>query len=429
MDLRNWEFFIDNGNPVVGATVNVRAATLSHPNTGTVLATTTTDANGMWVVTGLTPTPKDIEVIWGNLSQYHKWYKGQTQHNVEVVFSGPSDTGRRKNRLINGDFPLWQRGTNSPTTTDNAYGPDQWRLLTETSATGHTLGWEVSDVPLGGSHYAAKLGIGATANKKGGLFQPLPGSDIYDLRGQTASLSFWLKASDARIGDVRASVVQWTGTENAISADPINVWGSAGTVPTYTGSWSNAATPTNLNPITSWMQYRIEGVPISASATNLAAFIWIEDQSTNTADYILLTDVQLEKGSYASDFDRRPVTQELTRAQAYFETTYPTTPAVFPVPNTYPSVLIFNGASIGAGQYYGQYSWKVKKFSAPSVTYYSYAGTAGRSGNNVGADYAASSAIATTISEWGADLQNNSGGALTVTANIVLLNYVASAVL
>jgi hypothetical protein len=105
MDLRNWEFYIDNGNPVVGATVKVRDAILSHPNTGTVLSSTTTDANGMWAVTSLTDTPKDVEVIWGNVSQFHKWYKGMTRHDVSAVFQADSVIGVRAARSTNQSFP------------------------------------------------------------------------------------------------------------------------------------------------------------------------------------------------------------------------------------------------------------------------------------------------------------------------------------
>lgn len=85
MQLQNYEFF-DNGNPVVGAAVYVRDATVGHPNTGTVLASGVTDANGLWSIAGLTDSPKDVEVVWGSVSQYHKWYKGYTLHGVYDVF-------------------------------------------------------------------------------------------------------------------------------------------------------------------------------------------------------------------------------------------------------------------------------------------------------------------------------------------------------
>jgi hypothetical protein len=213
------------------------------------------------------------------------------------------DPVQRRNRIINGGFRVWQRGTAAPTTADNAYGPDRWRVLTETTTTGFTINKETSDLPAGGSRGAAKLAIGASNNTKNGLWTILEGADIWDLRGQTVSLQFKMKASDARIGDVRAAVVNWTGTEDAVSADPISAWGAAGTVPTYIAGYANANTPANLSPTTSWATYKIEGVSISASATNLAVFVWIDDKTTTAGDYLLVTDVQLEKGAICTDVE------------------------------------------------------------------------------------------------------------------------------
>jgi hypothetical protein len=85
MEIRNWEFY-ESGEPLVGATVKVRDAVLTHPNAGTILASTTTDINGAWAFTGLTDTAKDVEVIWGSTSQYHRWYKGMTRHTTGTIF-------------------------------------------------------------------------------------------------------------------------------------------------------------------------------------------------------------------------------------------------------------------------------------------------------------------------------------------------------
>jgi len=227
-----------------------------------------------------------------------------------------------KNRLINGSFALWQRGTSAPTTADNAYAADRWRALTETTATGFTIARETTDVPSGGSRRACKLSIGASNNTKNGLFQPIEGINCWDLRGGVASLQLKLKVSDARIGDVRAAIVQWTGAEDAVSADPISVWGAAATVPTYTGSWANANTPANLGPTTSWATYRIENVAISASATNLAVFVWIDDKTTTAGDYLLVADAQLEEGAFCTDFERLLLTTEELLAMRYFEKSY-----------------------------------------------------------------------------------------------------------
>jgi hypothetical protein len=288
------------------------------------------------------------------------------------------DSVQRRNRLLNGDFRVWQRGTAAPTTADNAYGPDRWRVLTETTTTGFTINKETSDLPTGGSRGAAKLAIGASNNTKNGLWTILEGADIWDLRGQTASLQFKMKASDARIGDVRAVVVNWTGTEDAVAADPISVWGAAGTVPTYIAGYANANAPANLSPTTSWATYKIEGVSISASATNLAVFVWIDDKTTTAGDYLLVTDVQLEKGAICTDLERRHVAEDLTLCQRYCCKSYDL--ATAPGTATAVGQIHLNGDQVGnvANRSVAiPVRFPSRMRVAPAVTVYDVAGTSG----------------------------------------------------
>lgn len=163
MDLRNWETYIDSGAALIGASVYARDAVLTHPNTGTVVASTVTDSNGVWAFTGLTNTPKDIEVVWGNTSQYHKWYKGMTRHDVATIFFSEAPV------LPAGSIPtaalaanaVTQVGsatgvTSSPTTTSNSYVdlPDMSVTLTTTGGdllaffTGTFLDSAVANVAL-----------------------------------------------------------------------------------------------------------------------------------------------------------------------------------------------------------------------------------------------------------------------------------------
>lgn len=223
----------------------------------------------------------------------------------------------RKNRIINGSMVVNQRP--SMPSTDNSYTVDRWRMLLG-AASVCTPSQETSDTPAGGSHRALKLAATATNNNKFGAFSPLEGMDIYDLRGQVVSLSFWAKVSNARIGDVRAAVLQNTGTEDSISATPITTWGNEGAgITTYSGSWAQANTPANLSVTTSWVRYYIENITISASANNLGVFIWSDDKTTTSGDYLLITDVQLEKGAVCTDVDRRPLQHETELCKRYHE--------------------------------------------------------------------------------------------------------------
>jgi hypothetical protein len=132
MQLRNWELF-DTNLPVIGATVNVRDAILAHPNTGTVVASTTTDSNGMWAVTGLTDTPKDVEVIWGNVGQYHKWYKGYTQHDIDLIFFTAGSIIKRQLNYVNATDIANNASISATTWTD--MGPSQTFTVDDAGST------------------------------------------------------------------------------------------------------------------------------------------------------------------------------------------------------------------------------------------------------------------------------------------------------
>lgn len=231
----------------------------------------------------------------------------------------------RRNKLVNGGFRVQQRATLP--TADNSYALDRWRLLAETTSTGAVISQETTDVPSGGSRAACKLAVGASNNTMSGIFQPIEGADIWDLRGQTANLQATLKVSNARIGSIRMAVLQWTGTEDSVSADPINgggAWPAAGTNPTLTTNWAYANTPAGastgaITPTTSYVTYKVEGISLSASMTNAAVLIWIDDKTTTAGDYLLVTDVELARGTYCTQIERRPLVEEDRLCKWWYE--------------------------------------------------------------------------------------------------------------
>lgn len=100
MWLRNWEHNATSGLPIAGATVEARAASLVSPNTGPVVASTTTDVNGMWEFTSLADSAHDIKITYtGNVW----WHKGLTKHNVDAIFY-TTPTPNTDNFLRNAGF-------------------------------------------------------------------------------------------------------------------------------------------------------------------------------------------------------------------------------------------------------------------------------------------------------------------------------------
>ena len=220
----------------------------------------------------------------------------------------------RKNRVINGCMRVKQRTTLG--TTDDSYTLDRWNLLIEDTAA-WAVTQETSDVPTDGSKYALKLTADGT-DDKGGVATYLEYRDVADLRGKTVSLQAKLKVSNARIGDVRMAVLEWTGTADSVTSDVVSSWGSAGTNPTLAASWAYLGTPSNLSVTTSWATYRLEGLTVGASANNLAVFIWVDDESNDSGDHLLITDVQLEEGPTCSGIERRLIAQERHLCRRYY---------------------------------------------------------------------------------------------------------------
>ena len=228
-----------------------------------------------------------------------------------------------RNTIINGGFRVAQRGTTfdattTPVNNDDTYLLDRWVLLSDgNDAVDVTQ--ETTTVPTG-AYAAIRLDV-ETGNVKFGLLQILETRDAAALIGGTASLSFKARRTGTSIDHLRAGVLAWDSTADTVTSDVASAWGAAGTNPTLVANWTFENTPVNLATLTTAFQtFRIENISIdTASTTNVAVFIWIDDVTTTVGDFLYIADVQLELGPVATAFETRLFSDELARAQRYFE--------------------------------------------------------------------------------------------------------------
>lgn len=225
----------------------------------------------------------------------------------------------RKNRVVNGDMRIKQRATLG--STDDTYTLDRHIVLME-AANACVVTQETSDVPSDGSKRAMKLTVGSGNNNKFGDLTLLEFADIADLRGKVVSIQLKLKAT-AGLSDVRVALIEWASTADSVTSDVISSWGSAGTNPTLATNWAYCSgyTSVSLAPTTSWATYKVEGqYTVGASANNLGLFVWCDDKTTTqTTDYFLLTDVQLEEGPVCTNVERRPRASELALCEYWLQ--------------------------------------------------------------------------------------------------------------
>ena len=226
-----------------------------------------------------------------------------------------------KNVIINGNFDIWQRGTSSSVTT---YLADRWKsggtgstkLITrESFAVGQTV------VPNNPKYYARTVisVAGSAAGDNVNIHQRI--ENVSTFAGETITLSFWAKADSNKT--IVAEFTQYFGTGGSPSAPNFNV--------------ANIS----INLTTSWVQYtldvdvnNISGLTVGTDGNDyLRIMFWFAagttyDARTNSLGHQTgtfdIAQVQLEKGSYATNFELRSESKELALCQRYFEKTYNT---------------------------------------------------------------------------------------------------------
>jgi hypothetical protein len=226
-----------------------------------------------------------------------------------------------RNALINGDFSVAQRGTSFTSTSsannDDTYTLDRWYILSDGNDA-IDVTQETSVVPTN-ELTAIALDV-ETINKKFGIAQIIEQKNCVGLIGNTVTLSFKAKVSSVtKLDNVKCAIVAWSGTADTVTSDIISAWGAEGTNPTLIANATYENTPANLSVTTSYATYSVSAAVDTASTKNIIVFIWSDVTDTTLGDFLYITDVQLEKGSAASDFEFLPIDVDLQRCQRYFE--------------------------------------------------------------------------------------------------------------
>jgi hypothetical protein len=249
----------------------------------------------------------------------------------EGKFNSNSTFGLR-NRIFNGDMRIAQRGTSFAGLTDGGskYTIDRWRWNESgTSTAVQTVSQEAS-APTGFVNSlkvettTAQSPLNATNSYR--MFQVIEGNNISDLAWGTAgakpiTISFWVRSSIT--GTFGGSITNTTGDRYYVYSYSIaaaNTWeyktitvagDTSGTWLTDNGvglflNFSFGTGSTYLTTPGSWGSTRVDA---PTGQVNVAGTL-------NATFYI--TGVQLEAGSVATPFERRPFGTELALCQRYY---------------------------------------------------------------------------------------------------------------
>jgi hypothetical protein len=253
----------------------------------------------------------------------------------KVPFSGISNSVNFRNIVINGDMQIAQRSTSVASITTSGYYTCD-RFNTELSSLGTWTQSQSTDVPSGyGFANSLKLDC-TTANASpsaGSLLviqQRFEGQNLQYLKKGTANAvsltaSFWVKST--KTGTFIISLYDADNTRSiskSYTVSASNTW-EFKTV-TFAGDTTGALDKDNANSLALWFwlgsgtTYTSGTLQTSwGSNTNANLAVGQVNCADSTSNDFLITGVQLEAGTSASDFEFLPYDVSLGRCQRYFE--------------------------------------------------------------------------------------------------------------
>jgi len=283
----------------------VRIATLGGPITGSTGVFT-------GAVSGTTFTGNVTGNVTGNISGATGTFTG----NVQMTSANGGQLAGLRNKIINGNMGIFQRGTTA-VTTNGTYGPaDRWESGFVGGSFSTTQGSFVSGDTLydtGGAQFYTQIVVTSPGTGAGNyVFISQKIEDVRLLAGQTVTVSFWAKVA--------------SGT-SSIGVNLQQNFGTGGSA-TVTGTGQAQALTTT------WTQYSktftlpsINGKTVGTATTHFTQLVlWLDAGSTYNTESgsigqvsktVSIAQVQLEVGPVATPFEQRPIGMELALCQRY----------------------------------------------------------------------------------------------------------------
>ena len=232
---------------------------------------------------------------------------GLDQVQVANLNGGPLAGFR--NRIINGNFDIWQRGTSFSSPVAGTYTADRWVVNYDGSGATQTIS---QNTFIPGSTEAAPgatffLGFTQTVAGSGATFNVLLQriESVRTFGGQTVTLSFY-----ARGVSVALTLPSITLTQD---------FGAGGSATVFTNvAASVVIAATNFAKYT----YTVTLPSITGKTIGTSSYLALEFALPINATFdFQVGSVQLEPGSVATPFEQRPIGTELALCQRYYQHT------------------------------------------------------------------------------------------------------------
>ena len=212
-----------------------------------------------------------------------------------------------RNRIINGDFAIWQRGTSfSPAANAQVYTVDRF-FMNRNGVSEWTVARQGNS-----AQYSCRVQRNAstTSTQAMRVRQVLESANCVGTVGETVTFSCEIKVGanfSAASGYVTLTIV--TGTGNDQSSTTM-----------ATGFTGAATASSNTVPTTSFVKYSVTSAVLGATASQLGVLIEATPVGTAGADdWYEIRNLQLEVGSTATEFEVGSVGNTLAKCQRYYQ--------------------------------------------------------------------------------------------------------------
>ena len=353
--------------------------------------------------------------------------------NQDITAAKIAGTINFKNLIINGDMFIAQRGTSATGLTGNGYAIDRFRHQITSAGT-----WTITqstDVPTGqGFTYSQKLdcttadaSLGASDRIR--MMQRIEGNTLQSLKfgtsnAESITISFWVRSNKTGTYSWSANNDQNTKLISAsYTIDSANTWEKKTLTFAGTDSPSIGIDNTSFLQCSWWLGTgsTYSGGTYRSTWTTLANSDEAAGQTVNLADNTdnewLITGVQLEADTSASDFEFIPYDVNLQRCQRYYQKSY----NIGTTAGTATSDGIMLGIR-GNGAFAGATRLPVVMRTAPTLTIYS--NTTGASGKVRNAETGSDETASTNSVS---DNSFNAQGTTAGISNVYQYQYVAEA--
>jgi len=265
--------------------------------------------------------PSDGELWWNTNTNKLYIYYVDTDSSQWVQATTPGTAGTNgtdgatpgRNKFINGNFDVWQRGTSFTAT---GYTADRWKLNVSGSSSTltqqeFTLGQ--TDVPNNPKYY---LRLVNTTNSGAGDFVYFEQriEDVRTFQGETVTVSFWAKADAAK----------------TIHVEPYQNYGTGGSPSTAVAGADQSVTLS-----TSWTKYTVNlsvasitGKTLGSDNNDYLSILFWMDAGSNLGDRVAtgnqsgtfeFSQIQIESGSSATDFEQKTLDETYSDCLRYFQ--------------------------------------------------------------------------------------------------------------